>query len=112
MPGYAERMTRARTAIDQARESGIPVIFIQEVHRPDLVDFGRELDGSEDVHCIETHPGTDIAVEQMEFSGYGLPDQETALLGFLRHRFRNSAAWPEGRHFAALWWADRRLRAL
>ena len=37
------------------------------MHRPDLVDFGRELDGSEDVHCIETEPGTDIAVEQMGF---------------------------------------------
>lgn len=31
------------------------------------MDFGRELDGSEDVHCIETEPGTDIAVEQMGF---------------------------------------------
>ena len=60
MPGYAERMTKARVAIDKAREQDIPVIFIQEVHRADLVDFGRELDGSEDVHCIETNPGTDF----------------------------------------------------
>ena len=67
MPGYAERMTKARVAIDKAREKDIPVIFIQEVHRADLVDFGRELDGSEDVHCIETNPGTDIAVEEMGF---------------------------------------------
>jgi len=67
MPDYAERMLRTRTVIDKAREKGIPVIFIQEVHRPDLVDFGRELDGSEDIHCIETNPGTDIAVEEMGF---------------------------------------------
>lgn len=67
MPDYADRMLKARTAIDKAREKDIPVIFIQEVHRPDLVDFGRELDGSEDVHCIETDPGTDIAVEEMGF---------------------------------------------
>lgn len=67
MPGYAERMTRARVAIDEARTRGIPVIFIQEVHRPDLIDFGRELDGSEDVHCIETDPGTAIAVDEMGF---------------------------------------------
>lgn len=67
MPGYAERMLLARRLIDKARAKDIPVIFIQEVHRPDLVDFGRELDGSEDVHCIETDPGTDIAVEQMDF---------------------------------------------
>ena len=67
MAGYAERMLQARPAIDRARACGIPVIFIQEVHRPDLVDFGRELDGSETVHCLEDDPNTDIAREQMDF---------------------------------------------
>ena len=67
MPGYKERMAKARRAIDGARSNGVPVIFIQEVHRPDLVDFGRELDGSEDVHCIEGQPGTAIAKEEMGF---------------------------------------------
>ncbi|MGI9317089.1 MAG: cysteine hydrolase [bacterium] len=67
MPGYADRMTQARVVIDKARERGIPVIFIQEVHRPDLIDFGRELDGSEDIHCLEDAPGTAIAVEEMGF---------------------------------------------
>lgn len=67
MPGYAERMARARVAIDKARECAIPVIFFQEVHRPDLVDFGRELDGSEDVHCLEDNPNTAVAVEQLGF---------------------------------------------
>lgn len=67
MSDYADRMLRARTVIDKARENDIPIIFIQEVHRPDLIDFGRELDGSEDIHCIETNPGTDIAVEEMGF---------------------------------------------
>jgi nicotinamidase-related amidase len=67
MPGYAERMASARTAIDKARALDIPVIFIQEVHRPDLVDFGRELDGDEDVHCLEDNPNTAIAVEQTGF---------------------------------------------
>ena len=67
MPDYADRMLKARTVIDRARERGIPVIFIQEVHRPNLVDFGRELDGSENIHCIETDPGTDIAVEEIGF---------------------------------------------
>lgn len=67
MPGYADRMLKVRPVIDKAREKNIPVIFIQEVHRPDLVDFGRELDGSETVHCIETAPGTDIAVKEMGF---------------------------------------------
>lgn len=67
MPGYAARMLKARTAIDRARATGIPVIFIQEVHRPDLVDFGRELDGDEDVHCVEGHPNTEIAAAEMDF---------------------------------------------
>lgn len=67
MPGYAARMLLARQAIDKARECDIPVIFIQEVHRPDLVDFGRELDGAETVHCLENDPDTDIATEQMDF---------------------------------------------
>jgi nicotinamidase-related amidase len=30
----------ARKAIDKARETNIPVIFIQEVHHPSMVDFG------------------------------------------------------------------------
>ncbi len=67
MPDYADRMLKARSAIDNARKRDIPVIFIQEVHRPDLVDFGRELDGSEDIHCLETEPGTAIAVDEMGF---------------------------------------------
>lgn len=67
MPDYADRMMKARVVIDKAREQSIPVIFIQEVHRPDLIDFGRELDGSEDIHCLENSPGTAIAVEEMGF---------------------------------------------
>lgn len=67
MPGYTERMALSRTAIDTARSNGIPVIFIQEAHRPDLSDFGRELDGDEDVHCLEGDPGTEIAAKEMGF---------------------------------------------
>lgn len=67
MPGYAGRMLRARDAIDRPRACGIPVIFIQEVHRPDMVDFGRELDGDEDVHCVDGHPNTEIAAEETGF---------------------------------------------
>ena len=39
----------------------MPVIFIQEAHRPDLVDFGRELDGVETIHCLEDNPLTEIS---------------------------------------------------
>ncbi|EET47175.1 cysteine hydrolase family protein [Thalassobium sp. R2A62] len=67
MPGYKERMLLARDALDAARAADIPVIFIQEVHRPDLIDFGRELDGDEDIHCLEDNPKTEIAVKEMDF---------------------------------------------
>ena len=67
MPGYKERMARARGLVDAAHSNNIPVIFIQEVHRPDLVDFGRELDGDEDVHCLDGDPRTEVAEEEMAF---------------------------------------------
>lgn len=65
MPDYAERMARSKVAIDKAREVGIPVIFIQEIHRADLVDMGRETDGDEEVHCLDSNPLTALAVEEL-----------------------------------------------
>jgi len=67
MQDYDVRMLRARAVIDKARERNIPVIFIQEIHRANLVDFGRELDGDETVHCLDNNPHTDLAKEQMGF---------------------------------------------
>lgn len=67
MTGYRERMLLAKIAIDKAHETGIPVIFIQEIHRADGVDFGRELDGSEDAHCLDNNAGTPVAKEEMGF---------------------------------------------
>ena len=61
MPGYAAAMDKAPTLVTAARECGVPVVFFQEAHRRDLVDFGRELDGAEDVHLLEGDPGTEIA---------------------------------------------------
>nr|WP_299616061.1 cysteine hydrolase [uncultured Tateyamaria sp.] len=67
MAGYNGRMVAARGLVDAAHDTGVPVIFIQEIHRPDLVDFGRELDGDEDVHCLADDPRTAIAKEEMGF---------------------------------------------
>lgn len=61
MPDYADRMARTKIAIDRAREIGVPVIFIQEIHRADLVDMGRETDGDEDIHCLDSNPLTALA---------------------------------------------------
>lgn len=67
MPEFKDRMLETRKAVDAAHEAGVPVIFIQEIHRADGVDFGRELDGSEDVHCLDTDPGTPVATEEMGY---------------------------------------------
>ena len=67
MGGAQERVPRARALVTAARKFGIPVIFVQEVHRPDMIDFGRELDGEEDKHCIEGQKSTEIAAEDVDF---------------------------------------------
>lgn len=65
MDGYSERMARARSLVDAAHANDIPVVFIQEIHRRDMVDYGRELDGSEGIHCMDGEPGTPVAFEEM-----------------------------------------------
>lgn len=52
---------RAKALISQCRDTDIPVVWIQEVHKPHLQDIGRELDGSEGPHCVEGWEGTPIA---------------------------------------------------
>ena len=61
MGGFAERVEPVRALIARFRGHGYPVIFFAEQHRRSLIDFGRELDGDERVHCLEGDPGTAIA---------------------------------------------------
>jgi nicotinamidase-related amidase len=56
--GQAEVIANAERILEAARAGNVPVIFTQEAHRRSGVDFGRELDGSESVHCIEDEPST------------------------------------------------------
>jgi biuret amidohydrolase len=63
MPGFAERVQRVVRVVDACRAAGVPVIFSQEVHRRDLVDFGRELAGDEGIHMLEGDPGTELVEE-------------------------------------------------
>jgi nicotinamidase-related amidase len=60
MPGDAERVARAELILQAAREAGIAVVFFQEVHRRSGIDFGRELDGTESVHCLDGDVGTEL----------------------------------------------------
>lgn len=50
-----------KRVLDVFRAKRLPVIQIKECHRPNMVDFGRELDRSEGIHCIENRPENDYA---------------------------------------------------
>jgi nicotinamidase-related amidase len=63
MGGFDERVQRVRALIDRFRSDDNPVIFVREEHRRTLIDFGRELDGDETIHCLEGDPGTAIAAD-------------------------------------------------
>ena len=93
MPDYASRMRRACMVVMAARAATMPIVFLQEIHRRTMVDFGRELDGSETVHCLEGDPGTPIAAEALalrvddivvpkrRYSGFFGTDLEIVLKG-------------------------------
>ena len=59
LPGDCIRS--ARRVLDVFRARCLPVIHVQEAHRADRVDFGRELDVPRGLHCLENSPGTDFA---------------------------------------------------
>lgn len=61
MGGGAERHARSLQIVQAAREAGIPPVFIQEVHKRTLIDFGRELDGAETIHGLEGDEATELA---------------------------------------------------
>lgn len=71
LEGAPQAIENARRVVAAARENGVPVVWIQELHRPSGVDFGRELDGAEGVHCVEGAPGSrfldDFAPRHDEF---------------------------------------------
>ncbi|MFT4465583.1 MAG: cysteine hydrolase family protein [Sodalis sp. (in: enterobacteria)] len=62
----ATRTLRARTVVvDAARDADVPIVFIQEIHHRSKADYGRELDGDENIHCLDGEPGTPLAWEEM-----------------------------------------------
>jgi len=56
---------KIRQLCAEARRAGVPVIYTKEVHRPQEVDFGRELDGDEPIHCVDGSKGAEF-VEQLQ----------------------------------------------
>ena len=91
MPGATQRMIKAASLVKRAREVGIPIIILQEIHRKDGIDFGRELDGQEGIHCIEGSDGvkpplneiamteSDYIVIKRRYSGFFMTDLELLL---------------------------------
>jgi len=69
--GAHQAVEQSRRVIEAARQADVPVIFIQELHRRSMIDFGRELDGAEGVHCLEGSPGArfldDLSPRDNEF---------------------------------------------
>jgi nicotinamidase-related amidase len=61
MAGGEQRYARISELVESARGAAVPVVFIQEVHKRTLLDFGRELDGAEGVHCLEGDEATELA---------------------------------------------------
>lgn len=61
MAGYPQRVQRAARLVRRCEDLGVPVVFVKEVHRRSLVDFGRELDGTEGVHCLDGDDDTELA---------------------------------------------------
>ena len=92
MPGFDDRVERIRRTVEAAREARVPVIYFEEVHRADHVDFGRELDGTEGIHCIEGAAGTELdprllprhdeyLITKRRYSGFFGTDFEILLKG-------------------------------
>lgn len=67
--GMEETLPKAKQVLMAARSAKMPIIHFKEVHRKEMVDFGRELDGAEPVHCLETWESTDFYWELAPIDG-------------------------------------------
>ena len=59
-PGGLETIPYIDKLLNLARNKNIPIIYTQEVHRSEKVDFGLELQGDEPEHCLEGSEGIKI----------------------------------------------------
>ncbi|WP_236994795.1 hypothetical protein [Granulosicoccus antarcticus] len=77
---WGRSLRKAGEMADELRHNGLNAVavddlekavrmFIQKIHRANLIDFGRELDGEEDVHCLDAH---DAALKAMEYLQTGV----------------------------------------
>jgi biuret amidohydrolase len=62
--GPKEVIENIHRLVNAARISKIPTIFTREIHRPSMIDMGRELDGNEPRHCIDGTKGP-VTMEEL-----------------------------------------------
>lgn len=67
--GAKDVLPQAKQVLAAARKAKLPIIHTKEVHRKQMVDFGRELDGAEPLHYLETWPSTEIYAELAPIEG-------------------------------------------
>jgi biuret amidohydrolase len=105
MDGGAERHARIRDLAGAARACGVPVVFVQEVHKRTVGDFGRELDGAEGVHCLEGDLATELAdgleplpdeylIRKRRYSAFFATELELVLRRTVRGRSSSSGRSP------------------
>jgi len=93
MAGGAARHARIARLVESARATALPVVFLQEVHKRTLLDFGRELDGTEGVHCLEGDEATELAddiqplpdeylIRKRRYSGFFATELELVLKSY------------------------------
>lgn len=91
-PGAREIVAPIRGLLQIARASGVPVIFTQERHRAEMVDFGLELEYEEPIHCVEGTAGPefysllrpeagDFVIVKRRYSAFFATDLEILLKG-------------------------------
>lgn len=83
--------------VNAAKISKIPTIFTREVHRPSMIDMGRELDGNEPRHCIDGTKGPvtmeELGADKLEENQFLVPKRRySAFIGtdliFLLNAFK------------------------
>lgn len=94
-PGGRDIIPNILNVKEWAYKEGIPVVYTQESHRKQKVDFGMELRRAEPQHCLEGTHGRDIVKEltpsdkdyvmiKRRYSAYYQTDMEFLLRGLHR----------------------------
>ena len=91
---------------------GIPVVFFQEVHRRSGIDFGRELDGAESVHCLDGQRATELVDRCARPARIEFHIVKRRYSGFIGTEFEIVLRGAEGRDADPHRRPHRRLRAL